>query len=308
MRKIISFLLILAMLFSFCLYYANAEYSDSRVIVFAAEEKSAEQGSIAEYKLSLEFNDNIQLRGIVFNLNFDKSAFYIDSVTLGANFLSADVEIQNVYGYVVFVWESNSNIITSAELLTVKLKTFSDAVCRTYYPQISNLEIYDNNIEDVPAWTGDIGGIKVTETEPTDITSAIYSISEEYIGKIAIGTKVSGLINGINEKNYVQVYENNIKAENADTLKTGMTVKLITNDTVVKTLTVVVTGDVSGSGEVLIISILMMKSHLTGESTLSNAVMRAADINGDKIVSIKDLIQIEAYLLRKGSIEPKPVW
>ena len=386
MKRVIAFLWVVAIVFSLCPYITTAAASNERVVVFTAEEKSVAKGDTVEYEISLACNEAIALRGIAFRLNFNKSAFFIESVTVGEDFPSAAVDIQNLYGYVSFVWEAQSAFILSTDtLFTVTLRTFSDAYCQTYYPEISGLEIFDDNAEDIPAWTGDIGGIKVTEpvtlngfvietypskdtytkdsqidttglslmlfysdgsmpvitsgftveydfsttgvkrvyvsyggfnnliwftvtvtnsVPPTDITSSVYSVSGGYIGKIAAGTRVESLISKINEKDYVKVYKNGVPAQNTDTVKTGMTVTLMVNGLAVKTVTVVVTGDISGTGDISVVDMLLLKSHLSGESVFSGAMIRAADINGDKTVTTADFLQMQAYLLKKESIEP----
>jgi len=384
MKKVIALLCVLLTAFSLGPYIVAAAPFNETGVVFAAEEKSVVKGGTVEYKISLTSNDGISLGGIAFRLNFNKAAFFIDSVTVGGHFSSAAVDIQNLYGYVSFVWEAQSTFILSTDVLfTVTLKTFSDAYCQTYYPEISGLELFDDNAEDIPAWTGNIGGIKVTEpvtlngfvietypskdtyikdsqidttglslmlfysdgsmpvitsgftveydfsttgvkrvyvsyggfnnliwftvtvtnsVPPTDITSSVYSVSGGYIGKIAAGTRVESLISKINEKDYVKVYKNGVPAQNTDTVKTGMTVTLMVNGLAVKTVTVVVTGDISGTGDISVIDMLLLKSYLSGDSAFSGAMIKASDINGDKTVTTADFLQMQAYLLKKEPI------
>ena len=76
-------------------------------------------------------------------------------------------------------------------------------------------------------------------------------------------------------------------------------------NTVLQTLTIVVTGDTNGDGKVTITDMLAVKSHLLGKVKLNGAAAKAADTSGDKSISITDFIQIKAFLLGKGSIKPQ---
>lgn len=84
-----------------------------------------------------------------------------------------------------------------------------------------------------------------------------------------------------------------------------MTVKLLDGSTVKQTLTVVVTGDVNGDGNITITDMLAVKSHLLKKSILSGAQAKAADTSGDKAISITDFIQIKAHILGKDKIQPR---
>ena len=84
-----------------------------------------------------------------------------------------------------------------------------------------------------------------------------------------------------------------------------MTVKLMDGSAVKQTLTIVVTGDVNGDGNITITDMLAVKSHLLKKSTLSGASAKAADTSGDKAISITDFIQIKAHILGKDKIQPR---
>ena len=81
-----------------------------------------------------------------------------------------------------------------------------------------------------------------------------------------------------------------------------MNAKLMLGDTVLHTVTLVVTGDVNGDGGISVTDMLTVKSHLLKKSTLSGVKATAADVSGDKSVSITDFIQIKAKILGKGTI------
>ena len=69
-----------------------------------------------------------------------------------------------------------------------------------------------------------------------------------------------------------------------------------TPETRIYTLTVIVTGDLNGDGNVTITDMLMLKSAVLGE-TLSNTASAAADLNFDNKITITDFLKVKSYLL-----------
>ena len=67
-------------------------------------------------------------------------------------------------------------------------------------------------------------------------------------------------------------------------------------ETRIYTLTVIVTGDLNGDGNVTITDMLMLKSAVLGES-LSNTASAAADLNFDGKITITDFLKAKSYLL-----------
>ena len=76
------------------------------------------------------------------------------------------------------------------------------------------------------------------------------------------------------------------------------------NGQTVKSLSVVVTGDINGDGNITLSDMLMIKSHILGKTTLSGAAALAADTNDDKALSITDFLQIKAHILGKNTVKP----
>lgn len=147
--------------------------------------------------------------------------------------------------------------------------------------------------------------VTVQSRVPSSITSSTYSISGGFISKIGAGTTVSQLLNGINEKAYCKVYKDNAEVSGDTPADTGMEVRLLDGSTVKAKVTVVVTGDTNGDGNITITDMLAVKSHLLKKSTLSGAAAKAADTSGDKAISITDFIQIKAHILGKDKVQAR---
>ena len=147
--------------------------------------------------------------------------------------------------------------------------------------------------------------VTVQSRVPDSITSGTYSVGSGFISKISAGTTVTQLLNGVNEKVYCKVYNGSTEVTGSTRIGTGMTIKLLDGSTVKQTLTVVVTGDTNGDGNITVTDMLAVKSHLLKKTTLSGAAGKAADTSGDKAISITDFIQIKAHILGKDKIQPR---
>ena len=76
---------------------------------------------------------------------------------------------------------------------------------------------------------------------------------------------------------------------------------------VLKEITVVVTGDTNGDGNISVTDMISVKAHILKKSTLTDAYSEAGDTNGDGSISITDFIQIKAHVLGKSSLEKTTV-
>lgn len=140
--------------------------------------------------------------------------------------------------------------------------------------------------------------VTVTPKYPTSITSSKYSISSGYIEGIVEGTTVDTLINGINEKSYIKVFNGASQVSGNVKLATGMVVRLYNESEVKQEISIVVKGDATGDGVVNISDMLMVKKHLLGMTTLSGAYFKAGDMDLDSKLSITDFLKIKAEILK----------
>ena len=147
--------------------------------------------------------------------------------------------------------------------------------------------------------------VTVKSRIPTSITSNVYSVGSGYISKIGAGTTAAQLLNGINEKAYCKVYKGNTEISGSTLVGTGMEVRLMDGSKILAKVTIVVTGDTNGDGEITITDMLAVKSHLLGKDILTGAAAKAADTSGDKAVSITDFIQIKAHILGKEKVQAR---
>ena len=140
---------------------------------------------------------------------------------------------------------------------------------------------------------------------PAKISSDIFVVEEGgIIRKITAGITVKELLEGINEKSNVTIFDEdgNVAADDA-LVATGMVAKLIINGVEVDTVTVVVTGDVNGDGVISVTDMLAVKYHILEKTMLTGIYKEAADTSSDDNVSITDFTQIKYHILEKTLIE-----
>ena len=145
--------------------------------------------------------------------------------------------------------------------------------------------------------------VTVQSRVPSTITSGNFNIGNGSISKITAGTTVAQLLAGLNEREFVRVYNGSTEVSGDTRIVTGMTVTLKDGDTVKQTWIVIVTGDTNGDGDITITDMLAVKAHLLNKTPLSGASGTAADTNGDGGISITDFIQVKAHILGKESIQ-----
>ena len=103
-------------------------------------------------------------------------------------------------------------------------------------------------------------------------------------GNYLTGVSPSTSVSSLTASGYT-VYNGSTKVTSG-LVGTGMTA--VSNGT---SVTIVVTGDVSGDGRITITDVVKLQSSVAGASKLSGAYAKAGDINGDGKVTITDVVQ-----------------
>lgn len=134
---------------------------------------------------------------------------------------------------------------------------------------------------------------------PTQATSSKVRInqSEATVKNVKVGTSVSSLLQGINEKQYCVIRKNNVNQSQSTAVGTGMQLCVINNNKVVKSYNIIVTGDTNGDSKVNITDLIAVKQSILGKASLSNIQKMAGDMNGDGKINITDFIKIKAKIL-----------
>ena len=135
-----------------------------------------------------------------------------------------------------------------------------------------------------------------------EITTDAFVIRDGYLRSVALGTTVSSLLEQLVPGEYITVGPDGTAGDAS--VATGMTVSYAVNGEQIQSLTVVVTGDVNGDGVLSITDLVQINSHLLKKAELSGAAAIAADVNADGVISITDLVLINNCLLKISTITP----
>lgn len=103
-------------------------------------------------------------------------------------------------------------------------------------------------------------------------------------GNYLTGVSPSTSVSAMNSAGYT-IYNGSTKVTSG-LVGTGMTAVSSS-----ATVTIVVTGDVSGDGKITITDVVKLQKSVVGSGSLSGAYAKAADINGDGKVTITDVVQ-----------------
>lgn len=144
---------------------------------------------------------------------------------------------------------------------------------RTYMPagDVTYTAVFTKTANSGGGTGGSTGGNTGTNT-PTP--------SGNYLTGVSPSTSVSAM----NNAGYT-IYSGSAKVTSG-LVGTGMTAVSSS-----ATVTIVVTGDVSGDGKITITDVVKLQKSVVGSGSLSGAYAKAADINGDGKVTITDVVQ-----------------
>jgi uncharacterized repeat protein (TIGR02543 family) len=154
-----------------------------------------------------------------------------------------------------------------------------------------------------------------TQSTTFNITSIPFSItggnssitinrSSSTLYGFAAGTTASSLKSMLTTNGgTLHVYNTAGQEVTSGTVGTGATIKLLDSSATVKDqLTAVLHGDTNGDGSISITDLLQVEAVILKKSSLSGANVIAADTNRDGNISITDLLQIESDILGKGRV------
>ena len=154
-----------------------------------------------------------------------------------------------------------------------------------------------NNWIDLADLAGETTGISntnicikafTTEVEKT-ITSDKYAIEENIIYKILPNTKVKDIKTELQLTEKDKIVRNNIEMKDEDIITTNTILTINDN----KNYTLIVRGDITGSGSITLTDISKVKLHLVELELLNETQQKAADMNYTTTLTLTDLSQIK---------------
>lgn len=136
-----------------------------------------------------------------------------------------------------------------------------------------------------------------SDNEDDKIESSIHYIDYEnhIISEIPIGTTLSELKSNLAYNGYtisLTDSKGNYKNSNSTKLGTGYIINFIKDGVKSISFTLIVKGDLTGTGTLTSRDISCMSNYLLGKSSLEGVYLKAADINGDGEVTAIDLLMM----------------
>ncbi len=138
---------------------------------------------------------------------------------------------------------------------------------------------------------------------PTDITVTDTEIKKDVTGNgyfkgFKTGLKASEALNKFaQDKAYLEIRNGAGETMSAEAvIGTGYTVNIVDSGKVVKSYTLVVTGDCNGDGNITSSDYAAQRTHLTGSAVMSGAYLIAGDMDGDNALSASDYMTVMSRL------------
>ena len=139
-------------------------------------------------------------------------------------------------------------------------------------------------VEDAPK------SISVTKT-------ASYKIASAVLSNVPEKTTVRTLLNNLESGDLRVVSKAGKTLSSSDTVGTGAKISLYSNGKLVDTVTVLVLGDIDGSGGVDGTDYLNIKSAMLKTASLDTMQTKAADVDGNGVIDATDYMRIKAHFL-----------
>ena len=136
---------------------------------------------------------------------------------------------------------------------------------------------------------------EIVTPDPDDtITSSVYVITTTMIDKISPNTDVNTFKNNIStEVGYTIVNAKGEELQNTQEIGTGY--KLITETN--KEYTLIVTGDLTGDGNITLIDMSLLRKHYLEIESLQDEYLKAADMDNNNIISLRDIANMRKTIL-----------
>ena len=232
---------------------------------------------------------------VVVTINFENLEEKIDTyqgtLAYDKNYFNlvklSDFEVKNGWNGLVynenngiFVVERNTKTDADEDILTITLECKLDI-----NPTELNIFVKDNVVS---------GGIKDIKVENASFKITVvkddlygYEIDEGYIDRVQPKTPVNTFKENLLNNNSKIIIKENGNVVNSGYMKSGMIVEITQNEQTT-IYTVVVIGDINGDGIANSIDTQMLKAYRNEVLSLEKEKFKAADINDDSKVNVKD--------------------
>jgi hypothetical protein len=131
----------------------------------------------------------------------------------------------------------------------------------------------------------------------TLVNTSKYTVDGTMLGNVQSETKVSSFLSQFEQGDYKVVDKNGAQISNTALVGTGAKINLYANGVLVDSMTIVITGDVDGTGKIDTVDYIRIKSSLVGGFSFNEAENSAADVDGSNSITSVDYIRLKTQLL-----------
>lgn len=215
--------------------------------------------------------------------------------------------------------------LTKLKRLDLNGNSFTDITPLSSLTGLIELNIKDSNVNTAAGSAnantiaairskGTVVTVTTTSMPSSKITSKVYEVDTKrnMISNVAINTSVSKFLSNLTASGgEIQVYSIDNKTRlTTGNVGTGMRVKLISGQTVLQELKIVIYGDVTGDGDITITDLVGVRQHLLEMRTYNDVYViagnAAARLKGQATsseITIADLVAIQQHLLEMVTIK-----
>ena len=137
--------------------------------------------------------------------------------------------------------------------------------------------------------------VRFNAGQPKDLTvkDASVALEDDYLVGVGSGASGNDIISKFNEDSqYIKVYNTSGAAVTSGVVGTGYTVNLVVDNVTVKTVTIIIRGDLNSDGATTTSDVLVASCSIDGSTTLSDAYIKAGDYDKDGILTTTDYMTL----------------
>ena len=134
------------------------------------------------------------------------------------------------------------------------------------------------------------------------LTNEKYEIKDNFLCNVSEETGVSEIISAFSTKGIAVFNAEGKKVSESEKIGTGYVVSLIVGGETVDSLTVIILGDVDGSGIVDSTDYLRTKQHFLGKLTLEGLYAMASDVDNSQTIDATDYLKIKSHFLGNNDL------
>jgi hypothetical protein len=150
----------------------------------------------------------------------------------------------------------------------------------------------------------DVVDVKDEVKQIATVSGSSYTISNQCLKNIKLGTTVNALLAQLENQSLLQVVDGaGAVLSGSSIVSTGACVNLYSDGVLMDSVTVAVLADLDGNGEIDSTDYLRIKSSFLNRYAMSTAEQAAADVDGDGSITTTDYLRIKEYFLGTYDLE-----